>query len=455
MPGAQTSLQLRNTPEAMRRAARRIVEKLHRHGHQAFFAGGWVRDFLMGRKPLDVDIATSASPEQVLGIFPRATPVGVQFGVVKVRLFGRSYDVATFRTEGPYLDGRHPASVRFSGPRQDALRRDFTVNGLFYDPITGRVLDYVNGRADIRKGILRTIGRPQERFREDKLRMLRAVRFACGLDFKISTGTFDAIRLLAPAILEVSWERIRDELLKILTGPRPDSGLDLMHESGLMAHILPEVEAMRGVAQPEEFHPEGDVFVHTRIALRMLRHPSPVLALATLLHDVGKPPTFAVRNRVRFDGHVEAGARIAEQICRRLRMSNEETARVGELILDHLRFMHIKEMRLSTLKRFLRRAHFEDHLELHRVDCASSHGKLDNYRFARAKYEEFKAEPPPAPRLITGHDLKAMGYPPGPIFRRILEAVEDRHLEEPRLTREQALAFVRRHFPPAGSGQTS
>jgi putative nucleotidyltransferase with HDIG domain len=438
----------------MRRAARRIVEKLRLQGHKAFFAGGWVRDFLMGRKPLDVDIATSASPEQVLRIFPRATPVGAQFGVVKVRTYGRAYDVATFRAEGPYLDGRHPASVHFSGPRQDAQRRDFTVNGLFYDPIANRVLDYVHGKADIRKGILRTIGSPQERFREDKLRMLRAVRFACSLDFRITPGTFDAIRLLAPSILEVSWERIRDELLKILTGPAPGRGLDLMHETGMMACILPEVETMRGVAQPEEFHPEGDVFAHTRIALGMLRHPSPVLALATLLHDVGKPPTFSIGNRVRFDGHVEVGARIAEEICRRLRMSNEETARVVELVLDHLRFMHIKEMRLSTLKRFLRRSHFEDHLELHRVDCASSHRRLDNYRFARAKHEEFKAESPPPPRLITGNDLKGMGYPPGPIFSRILEAVEDLHLEEPRLTRDQALAWVRRQFPLTGSGQT-
>jgi poly(A) polymerase len=451
---AQTLLRQRNSPKEMRRAARRIVEKLRLQGHEAFFAGGWVRDFLLRRKPLDVDIATSASPEEVLRFFPHATPIGAQFGVVRVRMYGRAYDVATFRTEGPYLDGRHPSSVRFSGPKQDAQRRDFTVNGLFYDPIADRIIDYVHGTADIRKGILRTIGRPQERFQEDKLRMLRAVRFACSLDFKITPETYEAIRLLAPSILEVSWERIRDELLKILTGPMPEHALDLMQETGLLAHILPEVEAMRGVAQPQEFHPEGDVFVHTRAALGMLQHPSPVLALATLLHDVGKPPTFSIGDRVRFDGHVAAGARIAAEICRRLRMSKEETCRIVELILDHLRFMHIREMRTSTLKRFLRRTHFEDHLELHRVDCASSHRMLDNYRFARAKYEEFKAELPPPHRLVTGDDLIGMGYPPGPIFSEILEAVEDMHLEEPQLTRAEALAQVRRKFPLPESERT-
>jgi putative nucleotidyltransferase with HDIG domain len=438
----------------MRRAARRIVEKLRLQGHEAFFAGGWVRDFLLRRKPLDVDIATSASPEEVLRIFHHAIPVGAQFGVVRVRMYGRDYDVATFRTEGPYLDGRHPSSVKFSGPEQDAQRRDFTVNGLFYDPIAGRVIDFVQGGADIRKGILRTIGKPQDRFREDKLRMLRAIRFACSLDFKITPETYDAICLFAPSILEVSWERIRDELLKILSGPKPDRALDQMHETGLLAHILPEVEAMRGVAQPEQFHPEGDVFVHSRAALALLRHPSPVLALATLLHDVGKPPTFTISDRVRFDGHVEVGARMAGEICRRLRMSNDETERVVELVLHHLRFMHILEMRTSTLKRFLRLSRFEDHLELHRVDCASSHRKLDNYRFARAKYEEFKAEPPPPPRLVTGDDLIAMGYPPGPVFSQILEAVEDLHLEDPQLTHEAALAYVRSQFPLQESGQT-
>jgi poly(A) polymerase len=431
----------------MRRAARRIVEKLRRHGHEAFFAGGCVRDFLLRRKPKDIDIATSAQPDKVLRIFPHATPIGAQFGVVQVRAYGHAYDVAAFRSEGPYLDGRHPSSVSFSGPKQDALRRDFTANGLFYDPIAERVIDYVHGVADIRKRILRTIGKPQERFREDKLRMLRAVRFACNLNFKIAPATYEVIPQLAPSILEVSWERIRDELLKILTGPMPGRGLDLLHDTGLLVQVLPEVEAMRGVAQPTEFHPEGDVFVHTRRALELLRKPSPVLALATLLHDVGKPPTFEVKDRIRFDGHVEVGARIAENVCRRLRMSNEETSRVVALVRGHLRFMNIREMRTSTLRRFLSRPDFEDHLELCRVDCLSSHGDLGDYFFAKEKYQELKNAPPLPPRLISGDDLVSMGYSPGPIFRQILHAVEDLHLENPQLTREEAVEYVHRTFP--------
>lgn len=437
----------------MRRAAQRIVEKLRLHGHEAFFAGGWVRDFLLRRKPEDIDIATSALPNEVLHLFPRATQIGAQFGVVQVRLYAHTYDVATFRSEGPYLDGRHPSSVSFAGPKQDALRRDFTVNGLFYDPIAGRIIDYVHGASDIRRRILRTIGKAQERFREDKLRMLRAVRFCCRLDFKIAPDTFEAIRQMAPSILEVSWERIRDELLKILTGPQPCRGLDLLHDTGLLAHILPEVAAMRGIPQPTEFHPEGDVFVHTRKALELLQKPSPVLALATLLHDVGKPPTYQVKERIRFDGHVEVGARLAEQVCRRLRMSNEDTDLVIELVQDHLRFMNIHDMRLSTLKRFLRRPNFAAHLELHRVDCLSCHGKLDSYWYAKEQHELLKQEPPPAPRLISGDDLIGLGYLPGPLFRRILEALEDLQLERPQLTREEALDYVRRTFPlekPAG-----
>ncbi|MGA2262622.1 MAG: CCA tRNA nucleotidyltransferase, partial [Acidobacteriota bacterium] len=429
--------------------AQRIVEKLCLHGHQAFFAGGWVRDFLLRRKPEDIDIATSALPQEVLAIFPHATPIGAQFGVVQVRLYGRAYDVASFRSEGPYLDGRHPSTVSFSGPRQDALRRDFTINGMFYDPMANRVIDYVRGGADIRRGVLRTIGKPLERFREDKLRMLRAVRFSCGLSFRIAPETYEAIRRMAPFILEVSWERIRDELLKILTGPLPGLGLSLLHESGLLTHILPEVEAMRGVPQPPEFHPEGDVFVHTRRALELLHNPSAVLALAALLHDVGKPATFAVKERIRFDGHVEVGARTAEEICRRLRMSNEDTELVVALVKDHLHFMNIHAMRPSTLKRFLRRPNCEDHLELHRVDCLSSHGSLDSYWFAREKYEELKREPPPPPRLVSGDDLIDMGYSPGPVFRQILEAVEDLQSETPQLSREQALEHVRQTFPLA------
>jgi putative nucleotidyltransferase with HDIG domain len=432
----------------MRKAARRIVEKLRLHGHEAFFAGGWVRDYLLRRKPQDIDIATSARPDEVMRLFPRATQAGAHFGVVRVPMYGRPFEIATFRSEGPYLDGRHPSRVEFTGPRQDAQRRDFTINGLFFDPIAGRVIDYVHGAADLREKIIRTIGRPEERFGEDKLRMLRAVRFACKLGFRIAPEVFEAIRSSASSILEVSWERIRDEIVKTLTGPAPGRGLDLLHETGLLGVILPEVEAMRGVMQPEEFHPEGDVYVHTRNALDMLRKPSAVLALATLLHDVGKPRTFKMEERIRFDGHVEEGERLAAEICRRLRLSNEETGRIVDLIHHHLRFMTISQMRPGKLKRFLLRPDFQDHLELHRVDCLSSHGRLDAYRFAREKHRELEKEPPAPPRLLSGDDLIAMGYRPGPVFREILEAIEDLQWENPEMTRDEALDVVRRTFPP-------
>ena len=431
----------------MRKAAQRIVEKLRLHGREAFFAGGWVRDFLLHRKPQDIDIATSALPEEVLHIFPHATPIGAKFGVVQVRIYGHAYDVATFRSEGPYLDGRHPSSVSFSGPKQDALRRDFTVNGLFYDPIAHRVIDYVHGGADLRRKVLRTIGKPQERFSEDKLRMLRAVRFSCNLNFRIAPETFEAILQLAPSILEVSWERIRDELLKILTGPMAGRGLDLLNDTGLLLHILPEVAATRGVEQPTQFHPEGDVYVHTRNALGLLQKPSPVLALAVLLHDVGKPATFAIKERIRFDGHVELGAQMAADVCKRLRMSNDVTEQVVDLVHGHLRFMNLRQMRPGTLRRFLLQPNFEDHLELHRIDCLSSHGDLEFYELAKEKYAALQQGPPPPPRLISGDDLIGMGYARGPIFRQILEAVEDLQLENPQLNREQALDYARRQFP--------
>jgi putative nucleotidyltransferase with HDIG domain len=406
-----------------------------------------VRDFLLRRRPQDIDIATSALPGEVLRIFPRAHAIGAQFGVIQVRLYGHAYDVATFRTEGAYLDGRHPSSVAFSGPRQDAMRRDFTMNGLFFDPMTGRIIDYVHGAADIRRKMLRTIGKARDRFGEDKLRMLRAVRLACKLDFKIAPDTFDAIRRLAPSILEVSWERIRDELLRILSGPAPARGMDLMQETGLLAQILPEVAALRGVAQPAEFHPEGDVYEHTKIALSLAERPSPNLALGILLHDIGKPATAAFRERIRFDGHVEVGAVLAEAICRRLRLSNEDVERVVALVRNHQGFIHIRQMRAGTRKRFLRLPGFEDHLELHRVDCVSSGRSLDNYEFAKKQHELLQGEPPPAPRLLSGDDLIRMGYERGPVFRRILEAVEDLQLEDPHLTMDHALEFVRRTFP--------
>ncbi len=433
----------------MQKAARRIVERLRRQGHEAFFAGGWVRDYLLQRKPKDIDIATSARPEEVRRLFLNSTDIGASFGVVQVRAFGHSYEIATFRKEGPYLDGRHPSEIAFTTPEQDARRRDFTVNGMFYDPIAGRVIDYVRGRPDLQRRLIRTIGDPEARFEEDKLRMLRALRFACSLDFEIAAPTWETIRRLAPKILQVSWERIRDEVAKMLVAPARGRGLALLHESGLLKEILPEVEAMRGIQQPPEFHPEGDVYVHTRMALELLKKPSSVLALGTLLHDVGKPPTFSVSDRIRFDGHVEVGAQIADAVCRRLRLSNEETEQVVELERHHLRFMHVHLMRKSTLTRFLRLPHFDDHLELHRVDCLSSHRNLDSYRLCLEKLKELRAQAPPSPPLINGEDLIALGYQPGPIFKEILESVEDLQLEEVIKTKEEALEHVRKTFPLA------
>lgn len=431
----------------MKKAAQRIVERLRRHGYEAFFAGGWVRDHVMRRQPKDIDIATSALPEEVRRLFPKSTPIGAEFGVVRVLMYGHAYEVATFRSEGPYLDGRHPSTVAFTGPRQDAARRDFTVNGLFYDPVAHRVIDYVQGRADIKRQLLRTIGNPADRFAEDKLRMLRAVRFACSLGFEIDAETWKAIRDQARAISQVSWERIRDELLRILTGPDPMRGLDLLQESRLLAILLPEVEAMRGVEQPPEYHPEGDVYVHTRMILGLLRAPSPALALGALLHDVGKPPTFAFKERIRFDGHVEVGAKMAEEICRRLRLSNDETEEVVDLVANHLRFMHAHEMRESTLRRFLMKPNFEGHLELHRIDCLASHKNLETYRFCKSRLEQIRKEPPPQPPLISGHDLIALGYTPGPLFKKILESVEDLQLEQKLKTREAAIEHVKKDFP--------
>lgn len=433
----------------MERAARRIVDKLRRHGHEAFFAGGCVRDLLLRRKPQDIDIATSAVPDQVRLLFPNSSMVGARYGVIQVRLYGHAYEVTTFRSEGPYLDGRRPSSVAFSSPEQDARRRDFTINGLFYDPVTHRIIDYVRGRADIRNRVIRAIGKPEERFAEDKLRMLRAVRFACGLDFTIEPATWEAIHEQAGEIKLVSWERIRDELLKLLTNPGSPKGLDLLHDSGLLKWILPEVEAMRGIPQPPEYHPEGDVYSHTRLALSLLRKPSAELALGTLLHDVGKPPTYSVEERIRFDGHVEIGARMAAEICRRLRLSKDQTEHVVDLVLHHLRFMHVKEMRESTLKRFLSKPNFRDHLELHRVDCLSSHRDLEGYRYCMVKLRELERVPLPLVPLIRGGDLIALGYEPGPVFSKILTAIEDMQLEGKVTTREEAVKQVRRLFPPS------
>ncbi|KRT76217.1 MAG: tRNA nucleotidyltransferase/poly(A) polymerase family protein [Armatimonadetes bacterium CSP1-3] len=409
----------------------------------------------MGRPPHDVDIVTAARPEQIALLFPRTVPVGVRFGVVLVPTESGVYDVATFRREGPYLDGRRPSFVEYATLEEDVRRRDFTVNALLFDPLDGSVVDLVGGRDDLAARRIRTVGDPETRFAEDHLRMLRAIRLAAELDFIIDEQTFQAIRAHAPAIARVSAERIRDELLRLLVSPGRVPGLERLQESGLLREILPEVAAMEGVEQPPEFHPEGDVLTHTRLALSHLQDPSPILALAVLLHDVGKPPTFRRAERIRFDGHDEAGAAMAEESCRRLRLSNDETALVVDLVREHLRIRDLPRMRPAKVKRFLARPDIADHLELHRVDCLASHGDLSTWEWARQAREHLTEEEQRPPRLVTGDDLIARGYRPGPRFKEILEAVVDAQLEGRVQTREEALVLVEREFPQGDGKEIS
>ncbi len=431
-----------------RRAATDIVRRLRKKGFQAYLVGGCVRDLVMGREPKDYDVATDAAPDQVVELFPGSLTVGAHFGVVAVPREEGNVEVATFRSDGRYTDGRHPSEVRYTkAPEEDVRRRDFTINGLLFDPLKDRVLDFVGGQADIRARRVRTIGDPFERFSEDRLRMLRAVRFTARFGFALDPGAREAIGKLAPQIRDVSAERVRDEILKILTEGQARRGFELLDDTGLLKEILPEVKAMQGVQQPPEFHPEGDVWIHTLIMLEGLKNPTPTLALGVLLHDVGKPPTFTVRERIRFDKHSEVGAKMAEAICGRLRLSSREMERVIELVRHHLRFKDFPQMRRSTQMRFLRMEGFPDHLELHRLDCLASHGDLTNYELARRMLEETPAEEiKPAP-LVRGEDLIAAGHSPGPLFKTILRAVEDAQLEGKIQNREDALRFVAEQFP--------
>jgi poly(A) polymerase len=441
-----------------------IIRTLREKGHQAYLVGGCVRDLLLGREPADYDLTTDATPDEVMRIFPETYSVGAQFGVVLVPLpetdvassastRAGAVEVATFRSDIGYSDGRHPDQVRFSKePEEDVQRRDFTINGLLLDPLTNQVLDFVGGRKDLEAGIIRTIGDPERRFAEDKLRMLRAVRFAARFGYAIEPETFRAIQELASQIHQVSRERIRDELSKMLTEGRARRAFLLLDETGLLHEVLPEIETMKGVAQPPQFHPEGDVFVHTLLLLDKLPQPCPLtLAWGALLHDVGKPATFRVApDRIRFDGHVDVGVKIAEQICRRLRFSKDDTEQILALIDNHMRFAHVQQMKESTFKRFVRMPRFDQHLQLHRMDCQSSHGDLSAYNFTR---EKMASMPPgimrPAP-LISGDDLIAIGYRPGPQFKEILSAVEDGQLEGRLRSREEAMAFVKGAFSQAG-----
>jgi poly(A) polymerase len=423
--------------------ASEIATRLRAAGFEAYLVGGCVRDMLLGREPADYDIATAAKPDEVRALFPRTVDVGAAFGVIRVVAPDGEYEVATFRAEGPYLDGRHPASVRYATAREDVARRDFTVNGLLYDPAAGEVLDFVGGQADLAARLIRTIGDPATRFGEDRLRMLRAVRLAAELGFAIDEEVTAAARRFARRIAEVSPERIRDELILMVTGPDPARALGLLRDTGLLAVVLPEVEAEAGVPQPPEFHPEGDVFEHTRLALGQLRAPSVSLAMATLLHDVGKPPTLVRADRIRFSGHDEVGAAIARSVMQRLRFPRRDTDRVVELVGRHMVFNDVMKMREAKLRRLVADEMFPELLELHRADCAASHGDLSTHGWVRDFLDRLAGEPPVPPRLITGDDVVALGVAPGPRVGWVLRAVENAHLEGQVRTREEALALAR------------
>lgn len=431
-----------------RDAAIDIIRTLNRAGHKALLAGGCVRDVLMGREPKDYDVATDAPPAVVEKLFPGAHTVGAHFGVVVVKRSSHTIEVATFRKDGAYLDGRHPTSVTFSSPEEDAQRRDFTVNGLFEDPIEGRIIDYVGGQADMKAKVLRAIGDAEQRFEEDQLRLMRAVRFATVLGFEIETRTWAAVCKLAPKISSVSIERLREEFTRTMLHPNRVRGFDLLVESGLMKHLLPEILVLQGCEQPPQFHPEGDVFVHTRLMLSLLpEQVSPSLVLSVLFHDIAKPATQSVdpNGRIRFNGHEHLGARMTESILKRLKYSNDVIDLTVAAVENHMAFKDVPQMRVSTLKRFMARPGFDDEMELHRVDCLGSHGYLDNYAFVQQKREEFANEPLIPPRLLSGHDLIQRGWVPGPGMGRVLEAVQNLQLEGSLTTKEEALAWVEVH----------
>ena len=434
-----------------------IVVKLRAAGHQAWFVGGCVRDLLLGREPADFDVATSAVPDVVMTLFDKTFAVGAHFGVVLVCTDipgspGEEVvtEVATFRSDGAYSDGRHPDAVQFStSPEEDVKRRDFTINGMMLDPVTDAVLDLVGGQQDLQTGVLRAIGDPVARFSEDKLRMLRAVRFAARLAFKLDLATAEAIRQLAPEVNQVSCERVREELTRMLTEGHARRAFEMLDATGLLVEVLPEVKRMKGVAQPPQYHPEGDVWVHTLLLLDGLPAGCPMtLAWGALLHDVGKPATFRVApDRIRFDGHVEAGLLIAEEICRRLRFANHEMEQILALVANHMRFGQVRQMKESTLKRFFRLQDFAQHLALHRLDCLASHGSLELYDFARQRFESLPEDQVKPALLLNGKNLIALGYRPGPQFKVMLDAVEDAQLEGTIHSREDALALIHQRWP--------
>jgi len=446
------------TPREM---ANSICGTLRQKGFQALLVGGCVRDLLLGRGPADYDVTTDATPDQVTALFPESMAVGAQFGVILIPRDEMKVEVATFRSDVGYSDGRHPDRVVYSKTaEEDVQRRDFTINGLLMRHDTGEVLDFVGGQADLNEGIIRAIGEPSRRFAEDKLRMMRAVRFAARFAFAIEPETKKAIYWHAPEIRQVSAERLREELTKLLTEGAARRGFELLDETGLLLQVLPEIHAMKGVQQPPQYHPEGDVWIHTRLMLEGIpAGASPTLAWGILLHDVGKPPTYRpvseTGDRIRFDGHVDVGVRMAEEICRRLRFSNEDTEQILALVNNHMRFKDVESMRASTLKRFVRLPRFDEHLALHRLDCLSSNRHLESYEFV----QRFIAETPPEQvrpdRLLNGDDLQAMGFKPGPLFSEILRTLEDAQLEGAVKNRQEAEEFVLQKFQESKESERS
>jgi putative nucleotidyltransferase with HDIG domain len=433
-----------------RQKAESIARRLQAEGFTAYFAGGCVRDELLGREPKDYDIATNARPAEVQRLFPGSVSVGAHFGVIVVRDGGENFEIATFRTDGSYRDGRRPDAVLFSTPEEDARRRDFTVNGMFLDPVSGAVIDHVGGLMDLQSRTLRAIGDAAARFREDHLRLMRAVRFATVLGYEMETETWSALCAHAGDIRRISIERTRDELVRTLLHPQRLRGFDLLAESGLLFHILPEMETLKGCTQPPEFHPEGDVWVHTRLMLSLLPEVvSTPLLLSVLLHDIAKPATRTVDpdGRIRFNGHDKLGAEMTGEILRRLRFSNEVIAATVEAVLNHMKFMHVQEMRTAKLKRWIASPTFADELQLHRADCLGSNGLTDNFEFMRGKQEEFSAAPVLPPPLLTGAHLMRMGYAAGPAFKEMLTAVHDAQLDGTLTSQTEAEAYVRKHWP--------
>jgi putative nucleotidyltransferase with HDIG domain len=428
-----------------------IVQRLRQDGYEAYLAGGCVRDMLLKKPPKDYDIATNAKPEDIRRVFPETIPVGAQFGVILVLLDGEPFEVASFRYDGPYVDGRRPSHVRYGSLEEDIVRRDFTINGMVYDPVEDRIIDLVEGQKDLERRSIRAIGNARQRFEEDRLRMIRAVRFAAGLNFEIEPATLDAVKQLAGTVTQVSWERIGDEVTRILTEGGARRGFELLDETGLLAVLLPEVAIMKGTRQSPDFHPEGDVFAHTMLLLSYLGEPSETLAYGCLLHDVAKPVCIRQdADRITFYGHTEKGAEMAEEILKRLKRARAVSERVSYLVRNHLRLIQAPQMRLSTLKRFLREDGIDELLELARIDALSSNGDLQYYRFCKERLGELKEEEiRPAP-LVRGDDLIALGLTPGPIFADILRQVEDAQLGGELTSREEALEWVQRHYGQRG-----